>query len=112
MALSEFEIAMGGFTSIPVLGGLIFLGYVSFGEGSLDTSKLRPKKKPAVSKEMPTPDKKINQKLVDNINTTTTIKEKTSAGEQPRVAKKETAISSKSQPKDDLKAIPPNQKTE
>ena len=72
MALSKYEIAMGGFTSIPVLGGLIFLGYKSFGEGSLDTSKLRPIKKPAVSKEIPTPDKKIlktiNQKPVDKIN--------------------------------------------
>ena len=116
MALSEFEIAIGGFTSIPVLGGLIFLGYKSFGEGSLDTSKLKTKKKPAVAKETLTPDKKIpktnNQKPGDNINTTTTIKEKTYTGEQPRAAKEETSISSKSQPKDDSKAIPPNQKTE
>ncbi len=58
MALSEFEVAIGGLTSIPVVGGLIFLGYKSIGEGSLDTSKLKPKKKTAVTKEMPTPDKK------------------------------------------------------
>ena len=50
MALSEFEIVIGGLTSIPVVGGLIFLGYKSFGEGSLDTSKLKPKKKTAVAK--------------------------------------------------------------
>ena len=50
MALSEFEIAIGGLTSIPVVGGLIFLGYKSLGESSLDTSKLKPKKKPAVTK--------------------------------------------------------------
>ena len=47
MALSEFEIAIGGLTSIPVLSGLIFLGYKSVGEISLDTSKLKPKKRPA-----------------------------------------------------------------
>ena len=54
MALSEFEIAIGGITSIPVVGGLIFLGFKSFGEKSLDTSKLKPKKKPVVKKETPT----------------------------------------------------------
>jgi hypothetical protein len=58
MALSEFEIVIGGLTSIPVVGGLIFLGYKSLGEGSLDTSKLKPKKKTAVAKGAPTPDKK------------------------------------------------------
>ena len=51
MALSGFEIAMGGVTSIPVVGGLVFLGYKSFGESALDTSKLKPKKKPAVKQE-------------------------------------------------------------
>ena len=45
MALSGFEIAMGGITSIPVVGGLIFLGYKSFGESSLDASKLKLNKK-------------------------------------------------------------------
>ena len=58
MALSGFEIAMGGITSIPVVGGLIFLGYKSFGESSLDASKLKPKQKTAVKKEAPAPDKK------------------------------------------------------
>ena len=53
MALSEFEIAIGGITSIPVVGGLIFLGYKSFGEKFLDTSKLKPKKNPVVKKEAP-----------------------------------------------------------
>ena len=59
MALSEFEIAIGGLTSIPMVGGLFFLGYKSFGESSLDTSKLKPKKKPEVARATPTPDKKI-----------------------------------------------------
>ena len=58
MALSEFEIAIGGLTSIPVVGGLIFLGYKSLGEVSLDTSKLKPKKTTAVAKGTLTPDKK------------------------------------------------------
>ena len=99
MALSEFEIAIGGLTSIPMVGGLIFLGYKSFGESSLDTSKLNPKKKPEVAKGTPTPDKKTpkakSQKTEKNINTTTTNKEKTSAEEQPNSAKEETSISSK-----------------
>ena len=47
MGLSAFEIAVGGITSVPVLGGLIFLIYKAFGEKNLDTSKLRPKKTPA-----------------------------------------------------------------
>ena len=83
MALSEFEVAIGGLTSIPVVGGLIFLGYKSIGEGSLDTSKLKPKKKTAVTKEMPTPDKKTSkvnsQKTENNINMAATNKEKPSA---------------------------------
>ena len=58
MALSGFEIAMGGITSIPVVGGLFFLGYKSFGESSLDASKLKPKQKTTVKKETPAPDKK------------------------------------------------------
>ena len=103
MALSEFEIAIGGLTSIPVVGGLIFLGYKSFGESSIDTSKLKPKKKPADVKATPTPDKKPeakSQKTEKNINTTTTNKEKSSAVEQPNSAKEETSISSKKQPEE------------
>ena len=115
MALSEFEIAMGGLTSIPVVGGLIFLGYKSLGESSLDTSKLKPKKKTAVAKGAPTPDKKDpgakSQKIEKNINTTSTIKEKASAGEQPKPAKEKTSISSKNHPEDKSKVMPPNQTT-
>ena len=115
MALSEFEIAIGGLTSIPVVGGLIFLGYKSLGEGSLDTSKLKPKKKTAVTKGTPTPDKKDpgakSQKIEKNINTTSTNKEKASAGEQPKPAKEKASISSKKQPEDKSKAMPPNQTT-
>ena len=116
MALSEFEIAIGGLTSIPVVGGLIFLGYKSFGESSLDTSKLKPKKKPTITKGTPTPDKRTpkanSQKTEENINTTTASKEKTSAGEEPKATKEEISISSKNQPKDKSKLMPPNQTTE
>ena len=115
MALSEFEIAIGGLTSIPVVGGLIFLGYKSLGEGSLDTSKLKPKKKTAVAKGTPTPDKKDpgakSQKIEKNINTTSTNKEQESAGEQSQPAKEKTSISSKKQPEDKSKVMPPNQAT-
>ena len=59
MALSGFEIAMGGVSSIPVLGGLIFLGFKAFGEKNLDASKLKPKKPaPAAKKEPAASDKK------------------------------------------------------
>ena len=115
MALSEFEIAIGGLTSIPVVGGLIFLGYKSLGESSLDTSKLKPKKKTAVAKETSTPDKKDpgakSQKIEKNINTTSTNKEKASAGEQLKPAKEKTSISSKNQPEDKSKVMPTNQTT-
>ena len=115
MALSEFEIAIGGLTSIPVVGGLIFLGYKSLGEGSLDTRKLKPKKKTAVKNVTATPEKKEpgakSEKIEKNINTTRPNKEKASAGEQPNPAKEKTSISSKNQPKDKSKVMPPNQKT-
>lgn len=115
MALSEFEIAIGGLTSIPVVGGLIFLGYKSLGENSLDTSKLKPKQKTAVAKRTPIPDKKDpgakSQKVEKNINTTSANKEKASTGEQPKPVREKTSISSKNQPEDKSKMMPPNQTT-
>ena len=93
MALSGFEIAMGGITSIPVVGGLIFLGYKSFGESSLDASKLKPKQKTAVKKETPAPDKKEikeksqNQEIKENLTTTTTKKASQSETQKPTVKK-------------------------
>ena len=44
---------MGGVTSIPVLGGLIFLGFKAFGEKNLDASKLKPKKPATAAKKDP-----------------------------------------------------------
>ena len=93
MALSGFEIAMGGITSIPVVGGLIFLGYKSFGESSLDASKLKPKQKTTVKKETPAPDKKEikeksqNQEIKENLTTTTTKKGSKSETQKPTVKK-------------------------
>ena len=97
MALSGFEIAMGGITSIPVVGGLIFLGYKSFGESSLDASKLKPKQKTAVKKEAPAPDKKEikeksqNQEIKENLTTTTTKKASQSETQKPTVKKERPA---------------------
>ncbi|MDA9740030.1 hypothetical protein N9U66_01405 [Synechococcus sp. AH-736-M20] len=93
MALSGFEIAMGGITSIPVVGGLIFLGYKSFGESSLDASKLKPKQKTTVKKETPAPDKKEikeksqNQEIKENLTTTTTKKASQIETQKPTVKK-------------------------
>ena len=55
MALSGFEIAIGGLFSIPVVGGLVFFGYKAWGEKNLDASKLKPKKPaaPAAEKKAP-----------------------------------------------------------
>ena len=97
MALSGFEIAMGGITSIPVVGGLIFLGYKSFGESSLDASKLKPKQKTAVRKEAPAPNKKEikeksqNQEIKENLTTTTTKKAPQSETQKPTVKKERPA---------------------
>ena len=67
MALSGFEIAVGGLFSIPVVGGLVFFGYKAWGEKSLDASKLKPKKpaaaeKPAAEKKAPAKAKAVAEK--------------------------------------------------
>ena len=113
MALGEFEIAIGGLTSIPVVGGLIFLGYKSFGEIKLNTSKLKPKKKPAITKETSKPDKKPLKQITkgQNINTTTNNKENNSVDEQRKSDKGETSKVSTNQPEDKSKVMPANQTT-
>ena len=116
MALSGFEIAMGGITSIPVVGGLIFLGYKSFGESSLDASKLKPKQKTAVKKEAPAPDKKEikeksqNQETKENLTTTTTKKASQSETQKPTV-KKETPAPDKKEIKEKAQQKKPEIKT-
>ena len=52
MALSGFEMAVGGISSIPTTSGLCLLAYKLFGEQRLDASKIKSKKgavKPIVS---------------------------------------------------------------
>ena len=116
MALSGFEIAMGGITSIPVVGGLIFLGYKSFGESSLDASKLKPKQKTAVKKEAPAPDKKEikeksqNQEIKENLTTTTTKKASQSETQKPTV-KKEAPAPDKKEIKEKAQQKKPEVKT-
>ena len=116
MALSGFEIAMGGITSIPVVGGLIFLGYKSFGESSLDASKLKPKQKTTVKKETPAPDKKEikeksqNQEIKENLTTTTT-KKASQSETQKLTVKKETPEPDKKEIKEKAQQKKPEDKT-
>ena len=116
MALSGFEIAMGGISSIPVVGGLIFLGYKSFGESSLDASKLKPKQKTTVKKETPAPDKKEikeksqNQEIKENLTTTTTKKASQSETQKPTV-KRETPEPDKKEIKEKAQQKKPEDKT-
>ena len=116
MALSGFEIATGGITSIPVVGGLIFLGYKSFGESSLDASKLKPKQKTTVKKETPAPDKKEikeksqNQEIKENLTTTTTKKASQSETQKSTV-KKETPAPDKKEIKEKAQQKNPEDKT-
>ena len=116
MALSGFEIAMGGITSIPVVGGLIFLGYKSFGESSLDASKIKPKQKTTVKKETPAPDKKEikeksqNQEIKENLTTTTTKKASQSETQKPTV-KKETPEPDEKEIKEKAQQKKPEDKT-
>ena len=116
MALSGFEIAMGGITSIPVVGGLIFLGYKSFGESSLDASKLKPKQKTAVKKEAPAPNKKEikeksqNQEIKENLTSTTTKKASQSETQKP-TDKKETPAPDKKEIKEKAQQKKPEVKT-
>ena len=116
MALSGFEIAMGGITSIPVVGGLIFLGYKSFGESSLDASRLKPKQKTTVKKETPAPDKKEtkemrqNQEIKENLTTTTAKKASQSETQKPTV-KKETPAPDKKEIKGKAQQKKPEDKT-
>ena len=67
MALSGFEISVGGITSIPLTSSLVLLLYKAFGEKRLDASKLKPRK--VATKAMPsTPEKeKGDDKTLDSL---------------------------------------------
>ena len=99
MALSEFEIAIGGITSIPVVSGLAFLVYKSFGDNSLDTSKLKGKKKPAVKNETSASEKKLSRTNSENPKMSNdppvTTKEKTKPGNPPTTSKEESSVPNK-----------------
>ena len=91
MALSGFEIAIGGIASIPVVGGLVLLGYKSFGESSLDASKLKPKKKPAVKQEISASEKKSSETKSETSKSpkkpSATVKEQSASAEKPATTK-------------------------
>ena len=67
MSLSEFEISVGGITSIPLTSSLVLLLYKAFGEKRLDSSKLKSKK--VATKAMPsTPEKEKGvDKTIDSL---------------------------------------------
>ena len=67
MSLSEFEISVGGITSIPLTSSLVLLLYKAFGEKRLDSSKLKSKK--VATKAMPsTPEEeKVIDKNLDSL---------------------------------------------
>ncbi len=104
MALSGFEIAMGGVTSIPVLGGLIFLGFKAFGEKNLDASKLKPKKPAAAAKKDPATTEKKPAAAAKKDPATAEKKPAAAAKKDPASAEKKTApatekASNKDEPK-------------
>ena len=90
MALSGFEIATGGITSIPVTAALIFLSYKAFGEKNLDTTKYKPKKPVQTKKAGPS--------------------KETSESKKTDVSKKETDTTKSATEKATIK-ISPNDKT-
>ena len=67
MSLSEFEISVGGITSIPLTSSLVLLLYKAFGEKGLDASKLKPKK--VATKAMPSIpiEEKVTDKNKDSL---------------------------------------------
>ena len=82
MALSGFEIATGGITSIPVTAALIFLGYKAFGEKNLDATKYKPKKPVQTKKAEPSKEiseSKKNDVLKKDTDTTKSATRKESA---------------------------------
>ena len=104
MALSGFEIAMGGVTSIPVLGGLIFLGFKAFGEKNLDASKLKPKKPAAAAKKDPASAEKKPATAAKKDPASAEKKPATAAKKDPATEEKKTApatekASNKDEPK-------------
>ena len=93
MPLTGFEISVGGVLSIPVVAGLTFIGFKSWGEKTLDSSKLKPKKPApattAVAKKA-TPAKKSGPEQT-SATVKTTITEKTTDTDNKPATDKTTA---------------------
>ena len=102
MALSGFEIAIGGMTSIPVVGGLVFLGFKSFGENSLEVSKLKPKSKPVAKKDSSSSENKLTASKSKakkiSMNASESINDRATPVEKPTETKKEAPTPIKQQP--------------
>ena len=114
MALSGFEIATGGITSIPVTAALIFLSYKAFGEKNLDTTKYKPKKpvqtkKAGPSKETSESEKADVSKKDTDTNKSATEKESATIKKSPNDktvnSKKSVDIKDSVKPKIDDKEI-------
>ena len=114
MALSGFEIATGGITSIPVTAALIFLSYKAFGEKNLDTTKYKPKKpvqtkKAGPSKETSESEKADVSKKDTDTNKSATEKESATIKKSPNdksvSSKKSIDIKNSVRPKIDDKKI-------
>ena len=114
MALSGFEIATGGITSIPVTAALIFLSYKAFGEKNLDTTKYKPKKpvqtkKAGPSKETSESEKADVSKKDTDTNKSATEKESATIKKSPNDktvnSKKSIDIKDSVRPKIDDKVI-------
>ena len=67
MSLSEFEISVGGITSIPLTSSLVLLLYKAFGEKRLDTSKLKPKKVATKAMTSTPKEEKVIDKNLDSL---------------------------------------------
>ena len=112
MTLSGFEVAIGGITSIPVISGLIFLGYKSFGENSLDASKLKPKISQQPKKETSISEKKYpaskSETLKTNAKPQETIKERRIPTKQSTPKNEVIPTSSKKKPKNETTTPTPD----
>ena len=110
MALTGFEISVGGVLSIPVVAGLTFVGFKTWGEKSLDASKYKPKKPaPAAAAKKPAPEKSAapekkaaaDKKSAPDkkpVTEKTTDTEKTTAAEKKAAPDKKAAPAAKTAP--------------
>ena len=67
MSLSEFEISVGGITSIPLTSSLVLLLYKAFGEKRLDASKLKSKEIATKAMTSTPKEEKVIDKNLDSL---------------------------------------------